>query len=299
MTEVSVRGSAAPPPSPASALGLAFGVAAAAGAGADLPESDPAPGRVAIAVRHGIRLFDLADDPHREEHLAEIRAVARGSGIRLRAIVPPDEVPGPRGDSREVPPGLPGLEIVELRSELPDPSDAPARWILSIPEPGAGTAAMLRAARGAGALAVRSPGGLRTAAALEDLAARCGAAGLDLLVADPFEGGRFDGSLLDRAPGGTRPPQRDDGSRRAEAFAPVRPYGFLAIARRRTLGQSVLRFLRTVPGVTAVLVPAERSETVIEAIALDATPPLTPEEIARIRALSVVASSDAPRGAQP
>lgn len=104
-----------------------------------------------------------------------------------------------------------------------------------------------------------------------------------LLVRDPFAGGLLDGSRLgtglgDRRPGRAPPDVRE----LRDEFAPVLRLGFLTERRSRTLAQAALSYLLQRPDVLSVLIPPPAPERWEEVLGARKTPPLSPEEIARL-----------------
>ena len=107
-----------------------------------------------------------------------------------------------------------------------------------------------------------------------------------LIVRDPFAGGRLDGTLLreemgDRWPG--RPP-RDVRELRAE-FAPVLRLGFLTQQRKRTLAQAALCYLLQRPETLSILLPPPSPERWDEVFASGRVPTLNRAELARLEGL--------------
>jgi len=105
-----------------------------------------------------------------------------------------------------------------------------------------------------------------------------------LIATDPLAGGRLDGSrfsssLSDRTPGAAPPSIR---ALQAE-FDPVLRLARLTEGRRRTLAQASLRFVLSWPWVATAVVPWPSPERLDEILSTPRTPPLSAEEIERVR----------------
>ena len=247
---------------------------------------------IPLAIRLGTRFFDLSEHPDPSAELAWLRGAARASPAPISVLLAWEALaaggsealggardPGPlritpvvRGDaidsfeSAQFPAGT-GTWIVDL----PGPEVEEVRW----------SSALARGARWA-----RIPATLLRAEEFERSAARLRALGVGVLAVDPFDRGRFDGSfLLTRSPFGAPPVAGEEGRLRAH-FAPALPYGFLAIPKRRTLAQATVQYFLQVSGVAALALAVARPEGLVEAWNARSAPPLTGEEVARIRSLS-------------
>lgn len=265
-------------------LGLEIRGVASGGIGPEAPSAGPG-ASIAYALRSGMTTFDLVDDPGREADLGRLRRATGPNRPRLTLLVPEE----PEATTTDELPGG-GVRMLPVRARAPEASapDGRAGWVLDVGRSEIGLD-RLREARDRGALGIRVSGGLTSAARLEALTSDAQALGLSTWIRDPYEGGRFDGSFLTTPPG---PGGTPGAAEELQAyFAPVLPFGFLAIARRRSLPQAVLRYLLGLPSVEGVLLPDRDAATLASAIRADQTPPLTPEEIRRIRSAGETAPS--------
>jgi aryl-alcohol dehydrogenase-like predicted oxidoreductase len=144
----------------------------------------------------------------------------------------------------------------------------------------------LAAAWDEGARVALVPGSLLDAAALGELAVSLPPDRGGLIITDPFADGLFDGQFLNS--GGSSPiaPGLSDGESLRQRFAPVLRFGFLPVARRRTLAQASLLYLLSIPRVVSVIVPLDSPEGLAQGLALPEVPRLTAEEREKVRVLS-------------
>ena len=124
---------------------------------------------------------------------------------------------------------------------------------------------------------------LLDAPSLEPLASATPHTVPEVIVRDPFAGGRLDGTLLSNEMGDRRParPPRDIRELRAE-FAPVLRLGFLTQRRTRTLAQAALRYLLQRAETLSVLLPPPTPERWEEIFAASRVPPLDEPELAQL-----------------
>lgn len=111
-----------------------------------------------------------------------------------------------------------------------------------------------------------------------------GAGRFSWIARDPFAGGRLDGSRFSARSSlvqGAAPPSL----RALEAeFGPVARLAFLVRSRERTLAQAALRYALAREGVVSVCLPPIAPERWSEIVGYRASPPLAPEELARVDA---------------
>jgi aryl-alcohol dehydrogenase-like predicted oxidoreductase len=123
----------------------------------------------------------------------------------------------------------------------------------------------------------------RLVAAMEEATARHPAG---LIATDPFAGGLLDGSrisdsIADRAPGAGPARLRT----LQEEFDPILRLAFLTEGRGRTLYEATLSYALHWPWVATVSVPLPPPERLDRLLAVEGTPPMTVEEMAKIARL--------------
>lgn len=260
----------------------------------DLRAGEPIPGAVERVLRASIGVGEVvvlaaSEDPFDPGFAAAARAAAR-TGARLCVLGPPE--------AQTEGAGVPGQEVGDAIPSGPRPrpvhSIGPAGSGSTVATPGQGdptaidwstipvaTGFLPSGGSDPADLAVVS-GSLLQADSLRRAALASPGDWAGLIVSDPWAGGRLNGQALRRRSSASDVPIPNETRALAEWIRPALAFGFLALPRRRTLGQAALQFLLGLSPVAAVAIPMAPAEALAEALRLPEVPPLDEREIERI-----------------
>lgn len=258
------------------------------------------------ALERGVRLFYVPPTPRAPRELATLEAELGAEGSTPTATVL--AVPGlatadvdllasrPKGPS-ELWLELPSARLSEAAATALNGLESSGRvaaWGVDRTR-GPASRETLARDRALGASFVRLPGSLLSGRDERAAIADAGAVGLSRLLDDPFASGRLDGSWLTTS-SVERPSLRGPPSFSSlqQGWSPVLALGFLTERTGRTLPVAALQYARRLAGDGAVLVEAATAEAFEDLARVAASPPLAPEELARIERLA-----DAPGRGDP